>query len=90
MLPSRTAGIDAGGHAVGQALLIGVQPAAKALVCVQVDVDEARRHIVSRHVQGLGRFAVYIRTHGGDLSVFYGYVGQRIDTVFRIDDVAAF
>ena len=55
ILPASTACIYDGGHAVGQGVLVGKEPAAISSIDVDVDIDQARSDIEAGHVDDFCR-----------------------------------
>ena len=88
ILPTRPAGIDDRGHAIGQGVLVGEEPAAITAVGVHVDVDEARCDIEASSVDfpvgGARDFVI----DGRDQPVFDGDSGGAVPLVFGVDEVA--
>ena len=58
ILPSSAACIYYGGHAVGQGVLVGKEPALIPPIDVDVDIDQARGDIEAGHVDDLCRIAL--------------------------------
>ncbi len=96
--PARGSRVHDRGHARAQREAVGIQAVvagigsslARAGVHMDVNVDEPRRHVVSRridHFQGVGR--IDVRCDCRYLSVRNGHIANRADPVPGIDDVAA-
>ena len=88
--PARAAGVGHGRHARAEREAVGIDavvagvrpPLAGPGEDVHVDVDQSRRHVQARDVDGLeGASRVDLRRHGGDLAAADGHVADGVDLV---------